>query len=105
MQEDHTITQKSDSEYKSISTEILTPRTQNDQYETEQRLRTWIEESLNIKFEERHGEKPSKLSSLSKNPHKLQKEESSMFYYNLESGYVLWYNKFLLILIQQQNFG
>ncbi len=76
------------SDFKSISNDILTPRTRNDQYETEKRLRTWIEESLELRFEEKNQEKQS---TIPKSAIKKQREESSMFYYNLESGYILWY--------------
>ena len=74
-------------DFKSISNDILTPRTRNDQHETEKRLRAWVEESLGLKFEEKNHDKQT---TVPKSAIKKQREESSMFYYNLESGYILW---------------
>lgn len=67
---------------------IITPRRLlREQSVIQRRLRQWIEESLNIKFEEKKIESnPNVLES----PQKKLKEESSAFYYNLESGVILW---------------
>jgi hypothetical protein len=72
-----------------INDGMVTPRRlTKEQSLTEKRLRLWIEESLDLKFIQ--PPRPSEQKSTD-SPLKKAKEESTDFYFNLESGVLLWY--------------